>query len=392
MQDQPSHLFSPLRLRDVTLLNRIAVSPMCQYSANDGLLNDWHFVHLGSRAVGGAGLILLEATAVSPEGRISPWDLGIWNDMQIDGFARVVEFMNRYGTAAGIQLGHAGRKASMSAPWEAVRQIPPTEGGWTDVIGASAVAFSESHPTPRAMEQSDIERLQTCFVTSAQRAVRAGFQVLELHAAHGYIFHQFLSPLSNRRTDAYGGSFENRARLLLETVSRVREVWPSTLPLLVRVSATDWLEGGANGTLSDDQVGWTLQETIALVAALRLRGVDLVDVSSGGNVKANIPVGSGYQTRFAEQIRRETGVATGAVGLITSAPQADHIIRSQQADMVLLARELLRDPYWPLRAAEALRQEMSWPVQYQRASHDKPPARQPYSSGNLLTHLKGKAL
>ena len=239
MQDQPSHLFSPLRLRDVTLSNRIAVSPMCQYSAHDGLLNDWHFVHLGSRAVGGAGLILLEATAVSPEGRISPWDLGLWEDAQIDGFAHAVEFMNRYGTAAGIQLGHAGRKASMSSPWESVRQIPPLEGGWTDVIGASAVPFSEVHPTPRAMDQGDIERLQTCFAASAQRAVRAGFQVLELHAAHGYIFHQFLSPLSNRRTDAYGGSFENRARLLLETVTRVREVWPSTLPLLVRVSATD---------------------------------------------------------------------------------------------------------------------------------------------------------
>ena len=380
MPDRSSHLFSPFRLRDVILSNRIAVSPMCQYSAHDGLLNDWHFVHLGSRAVGGAGLILLEATAVSPEGRISPGDLGLWEDAQIDGCARAVEFINKQGAAAGIQLGHAGRKASMAPPWETVRHIPPAEGGWTDVIGASAVPFSEAHPTPRVMNQDDIERLQSCFVTATQRAVRAGFQVLELHAAHGYIFHQFLSPLSNRRTDAYGGNFANRARLLMETVTRVRQVWPSTRPLLVRISATDWLEDGANSTRSGDQTGWTLHETMALVKALRPLGVDLVDVSSGGNVRANIPVGSGYQTHFAEQIRRETGVATGAVGLITSAAQADHIIRSEQADLVLLARELLRDPYWPLRAAEVLRQEISWPVQYQRASHGRPPARQSFPS------------
>jgi 2,4-dienoyl-CoA reductase-like NADH-dependent reductase (Old Yellow Enzyme family) len=376
---QNPHLFAPYRLRAVTLPNRIAVSPMCQYSAEDGFVNDWHFVHLATRAVGGAGLVLTEATAVLPEGRISPGDLGLWDDAHIDGLAKVVSFIHSQGAAAGIQLGHAGRKASMSAPWEDTRLIPVQEGGWANILGPSAIAFSENHATPREMSLEEIRQTQIAFRDAAVRSMHAGFQVIELHAAHGYLFHQFLSPESNHRTGIYGGSFENRVRFLLETIDLIREVWPETLPLFVRISATDWLEH------SEDEdhrkhPGWTFEQTLQLSQLLKLRGVDLADVSSGGNVaKITIPIGPGYQTEFAARIQREVGLSTGAVGMINSPAQADHIIRTRQADLVFLARELLRDPYWPLRAAQELKHDVPWPVQYNRAASGRKPHRKPFS-------------
>ena len=356
--DVPAHLFSPLTLAGITLPNRIVVSPMCQYSCHDGFATDWHLVHLGSRAIGGAALILTEATAVSPEGRISPQDLGLWKDDHIAPLVRVVDFLHAHGARAGVQLAHAGRKASMSPPWEPHRVVPPAEGGWTNVLAPSAIPFANDFPQPHALDHEGITRIKVAFRDAAIRAHSAGFDVVEIHAAHGYLLHEFLSPLSNHRTDQYGGSFENRARLLLEVTTEVRAAWPAHLPLFVRISATDWTPGG-----------WNPDESVELARLLNARGVHLLDVSSGGNIAtAKIPVGPGYQTAFAERIRRESGLPTGAVGMITSPAQADHILRTGQADVVLLARELLRDPYWPLHAAQALHQDTSWPVQYLRAA------------------------
>ncbi len=350
------HLFSPLSLRSVTLRNRIAVSPMCQYSAVDGRANDWHLVHLASRAVGGAGLVLAEATAVTAEGRISPADLGLWDDAQIEPLARVARLVAAQGAVAGIQLAHAGRKGSTRAPWDGTGWIPPADGGWVPVA-PSPLAFADGDPVPEALPAPAIGRIPEAFAAAARRALAAGFEVIELHAAHGYLLHQFLSPLSNRREDRHGGSFENRTRLVRDVAAAVRAVWPERLPLLLRLSATDWVDGG-----------WDVEQSVELGRALRGLGVDLVDCSSGGLVAtAKVPAGPGYQTAFAERIRREAGIATGAVGMITSPEQADHVVRTGQADLVLLARELLRDPYWPLRAARVLGHEGPWPRQYLRA-------------------------
>lgn len=351
-------LFDSLKIRGLTLRNRIAVSPMCQYSCVDGLANDWHYVHLGSRAVGGAALVFTEATAVTADGRISPQDLGIWNDGQRDALAPIVAFIGSQGAAAGIQLAHAGRKASVRRPWDPPGVVPVSEGGWDRVDAPSAIAFSDEMLVPHAMTEEEIAGVVAAFVAAARRALAAGFHVIELHAAHGYLLHEFLSPLSNTRTDRYGGSFENRTRIVRETANAVRAAWPESHPLLVRVSATDWTEGG-----------WDLPQSIELARALKECGVDLIDASSGGNVAtAKIPVGPGYQVAFADAIKREAGIATGAIGLITDSAQADQVIRSGQADMVLLARELLRDPYWPLRAATELGREIKWPAQYLRAA------------------------
>jgi 2,4-dienoyl-CoA reductase-like NADH-dependent reductase (Old Yellow Enzyme family) len=351
------HLFSPLALRSVTLRNRIAVSPMCQYSATDGRANDWHLVHLGARAVGGAGLVLAEATAVEARGRISRADLGLWDDAQVEPLARVVRFVEAQGAASGVQLAHAGRKASVRAPWDAGgAPLASGEGGWT-TVAPSAIPFAEGYAPPHALEPAEIAGIVRAFAAAARRAAAAGFRAVEVHAAHGYLLHQFLSPLSNRRADAFGGSFENRTRLVREVVSAVRAEWPGDLPLLVRLSATDWAEGG-----------WDVDQSVALARALAPLEVDLVDVSSGGLVaNAKVPAGPGYQTAFAERIRREAGIATGAVGMITAPEQADHVVRSGQADLVLLARELLRDPHFPLRAARALGHDGPWPRQYLRA-------------------------
>ncbi|HEY5489905.1 MAG TPA: NADH:flavin oxidoreductase/NADH oxidase [Gemmatimonadaceae bacterium] len=351
-------LFDPLPLRGVTLHNRITVSPMCQYSASDGRANDWHFVHYASRAVGGAGLVIMEATAVTPEGRISPQDLGLWSDEQVEPLARIVRFIHQQGSVAGIQLAHAGRKASTLRPWDGIGTAPPSAGGWANIVAPSAVPFAEGDVTPRALGEGDIAGVVRAFAAAAQRALAAGFRVVEVHAAHGYLLHQFLSPLSNQRTDRYGGSFENRTRLVVEVARAIRAVWPDELPLFVRVSATDWVDGA-----------WDVAQTVELARTLKRCGVDLVDCSSGGNVSGvKIPLVPGYQVPFAERVRREAGIATGAVGLITDAVQADQIIRSGQADLVLLAREMLRDPYWPLRAARELGQPVTWPAQYLRAA------------------------
>lgn len=352
-----AHLFESLRLRDLTLSNRIGMSPMCQYSAQDGLASDWHFIHYSSRAVGGAALLITEATAVAPEGRISAGDLGIWHDNQVEPLARIVRFANAQGCVAGIQLAHAGRKASVGLGWQSQRTLGEADGGWP-IVGPSAIAFDEGHGVPRELDEAGIREVVVQFVAGARHARAAGFQTIEIHAAHGYLLHQFLSPLANRRTDRYGGSFENRTRLIREVVTAVRDVWPERLPLLIRLSATDWVEGG-----------WTPDETVELCGALRGLGVDLVDVSSAGLVPwAQLPVGPGFQTAFAARIRREAGIATATVGLITAPEQADHVIRSGQADMVLLGREMLRNPYWPLHAAQALGQTAAWPLQYLRAA------------------------
>ena len=359
-----THLFEPLTLRSVTLPNRIAVSPMCQYSSVDGTANDWHLVHLGSRAVGGAGLVLSEAVAVTPQGRISPHDLGLWSDEQIEPLARIVNFITQRGSIAGIQLAHAGRKAGTSPPWtNRGVTLTEAEGGWP-IVAPSAVAYDDGCIVPSALTEEGIQEITAAFVQAARRALLAGFQVAEVHAAHGYLLHQFLSPLSNRRSDSYGGSFDNRTRLLREVVTAVRNVWPEHLPLLVRISATDWVEGG-----------WDLEQSLELVRQLIPLGVDLIDCSSGGSAPhAKVPVGPGYQTQFAEQIRRETGSRTSAVGMITDPAQADHIIRSGQADLVMLARELLRDPQWPLRAARELGHLVPWPAQYVRSAPAHTPA------------------
>ena len=350
-------LFAPFALRSVTLRNRILVSPMCQYSSTDGFATDWHLVHLGSRAVGGAAAVIAEATAVSPEGRISPHDLGIWKDEHIETLSRITRFVAEQGSIAGIQLAHAGRKASVDTPWRGGRTLGASEGGWRPLFAPSAEAFSPRTPVPVEMTIGDVERIIGDFARAAARALRAGFRLIELHGAHGYLLHEFLSPLSNKRTDAYGGSFENRIRFTLETVDAVRRVWPDDLPLFIRLSSTDWIDGG-----------WDLEQSTELSRILHGRGVDLVDASSGGNVSgAKIPVGPGYQVPFAEAIRRNAGIPTGAVGLITDPRQADEIIRSGKADVVILAREMLRDPNWPLRAARELGVKVAWPEQYQRA-------------------------
>jgi 2,4-dienoyl-CoA reductase-like NADH-dependent reductase (Old Yellow Enzyme family) len=360
------HLFDPLTIRGLTLANRIFVSPMCEYSCEDGLANDWHLVHLGSRAVGGAALTMTEATAVTADGRISPADLGIWSERHAAALARIVRFVRSQGSAAAIQLAHAGRKASTSVPWDPpMRAVPPDAGGW-QVAGPTAEPFTDMYPRPAALSTSEIADIVSAFGAAAHRSLDAGFDVVEVHAAHGYLIHEFLSPLSNTRTDAYGGSFAGRIRLCLEIVDAVRRTWPESRPLLVRISATDWTEGG-----------WDLEQSVELSMRLREHGADMIDCSSGGNVAgATIPVEAGYQVPFAERIRREAGVLTGAVGLITSPRQADAIVADGRADCVLLARELLRDPYWPLRAARELGHRVSWPRQYLRAAPPDTPMRE----------------
>lgn len=339
---------------------------MCEYSSDDGFANDWHLVHLGSRAVGGAGLVFTEASAVLPEGRITPNDLGVWKDEHIAALARIVDFLHGQGARAAIQLAHAGRKASMQRPWDGERLLLPAEGGWNDVVAPSSVAFRADYAEPQELDLAGINRVTQAFCVATSRAVKAGFDVVEIHAAHGYLLHEFLSPLSNKRTDAYGGSFDNRIRLLVETVDAVRLVLPAEMPLFVRISATEWTEGG-----------WDVDDSVALARVLKEHGVDLIDTSSGGNVAgAKIPTGPGYQAPFAERIRREAGIATAAVGQITEAAQAEEIVKGGQADLVLLAREMLRDPYWPLHAAEGLGVDVSWPAQYLRAAHRTSGARE----------------
>jgi len=360
-----THLFDPLAIRDITFAKCVFVSPMCQYSSMNGYASDWHFVHLGSRAVGGAGLVLTEATAVLPEGRISPQDLGIWMDDHVEPLARVVRFIHEQGSVAGMQLAHAGRKASTYAPWAGHGLIPERDGGWNNVVAPSALAFTDGYPMPQALSIDGIQSIVSAFAAAARRACEAGFRVIEIHAAHGYLIHEFLSPLSNQRTDAYGGSFENRTRILREIVAAVRDSWPERAPLFVRISATDWIEGG-----------WDIQQSVELAQQLKELGADLIDCSSGGNAPdAEIPVGPGYQTPFAEQIRREANILTGAVGMITSSVQAEQIMGTGQADAVIIARELLRDPYWPLLAARELGQPTSWPIQYLRAAPEGSQAR-----------------
>lgn len=350
------NLFQPLTLGDVALRNRIVVSPMCEYSAVDGVPNDWHLVHLGSRAVGGAALVLTEATSVSPEGRISPADTGLWNEVQTAAWTRIVGFVRGQGAVAGVQLAHAGRKASTNLPWLGGKPLDAAHGGWTPVA-PSALAFGDGYAVPQALDRAGLTQVVDDFRAAAVRAKAAGFGVIEIHAAHGYLLHQFLSPLSNRREDDYGGSLQNRARLLREVIAAVREVWPQPAPLLVRVSATDWVEGG-----------WDIDECVELARWLKQDGIDLIDTSSGGLVPhVRIPLEPGYQVPFAARIRREAGIATGAVGLITDPAQAEAILARGDADVVLLARELLRDPYFPRRAAAELGVAIEAPPQYQRA-------------------------
>ena len=346
---------------------------MCEYSSEDGFSTDWHLVHLGSRAVGGAGLVFTEAAAVTPEGRITPHDLGLWKDEHIAGLKRIVNFVHTQGAHAGVQLAHAGRKASMTRPWEPPeRFLSAKERGWQPV-GPSAIPFAENYGTPAALSQAGIDQIVRAFAQAARRAIDAGFDVVEIHSAHGYLLHEFLSPLSNRRTDAYGGSFDNRIRLLIEVVDAVRREWPEERPLFVRISATEWVEGG-----------WDIDQSVELAKVLREHRVDLVDASSGGNVaNVAIPVGPGYQTAFAERIRREARIPTAAVGMITDPAQAEHILRTDQADLVLLARQLLRDPYWALHAAAQLGSQTSWPSQYLRAAPAQSPARQPVASVSI---------
>jgi 2,4-dienoyl-CoA reductase-like NADH-dependent reductase (Old Yellow Enzyme family) len=352
-----SYLFSPLQIKGITLKNRIVQSPMCQYSSSDGFSNDWHLVHLGSRAIGGVALVITEATAVSPEGRISPGDLGIWKDEHIIGLKGIVNFLNQHGAVAGIQLAHAGRKASHAIPWEGGEQLPKNKGGWQSVA-PSAIPFTSDEEAPLELDYSGIEKVKSDFKLAAKRAFEAGFQVAEIHAAHGYLLHEFLSPISNKRLDNYGGSFENRIRLLIEIVQIVKTVWPTEFPLFVRISATDWIDGG-----------WSLDDSVKLAQILKNEGVDLIDCSSGGNIStAKIPLAPGYQVPFAEAIRK-TGIMTGAVGLITSEEQAEAILREEKADLVLFARELLRNPYFTLQAAKQLGENVGWPVQYLRAKH-----------------------
>ncbi|HTB52246.1 MAG TPA: NADPH dehydrogenase NamA [Ferruginibacter sp.] len=349
-------LFEPLQIKSVTLKNRIAVSPMCEYSSEDGFANDWHLVHLGSRAVGGAGLVIMEATAVSPEGRITPSDMGIWKDEHISGLQRITTFIHQHNAVAGIQLAHAGRKGSNTEPWNGSKEIGLTQGGWK-VVAPSAIPFYEGADTPAALTEEGIKKVIADFKAAAQRAYTAGFKIIEIHAAHGYLINEFLSPFSNQRTDNYGGSFDNRTRLLIEVVTAIKSVWPADFPLFVRISATDWKEGG-----------WDIEQSVTLSKRLKELGVDLIDCSSGGvipNVK--IPLVQGYQVPLSTQVKKEAAILTGTVGLITNAKQAEEILQNQQADLILLAREFLRDPYFPLHAAKELNVDVKWPVQYERA-------------------------
>lgn len=351
-----SALFSPITFKELTLKNRLVVSPMCQYSSEDGFANDWHLVHLGTRAVGGAGLIFTEAAAVSPEGRISPQDLGIWKDEHIEFLKRITGFLQQHGSKTGIQLAHAGRKASTYTSWLGEGQVPESEGGWKP-IAPSPVPFKDGEIKPAEMSSADIQKVVTDFVASAERADKAGFDVVEIHAAHGYLLHEFLSPKSNNRTDEYGGSFENRVRIVLEITEAVREAWPKSKPLFVRISATDWVEGG-----------WTADDSVALSKLLKGQNVDLIDCSSGGNVPdAKIPAAPLYQLEFAEKVKKKAGIATGAVGMITTADEAESIIADNKADLVFMARQFLREPYFPLDAAKKLGVDVNWPVQYERA-------------------------
>jgi 2,4-dienoyl-CoA reductase-like NADH-dependent reductase (Old Yellow Enzyme family) len=351
------HLFSPLKIKNIEFKNRIVVSPMCEYSSEDGFANDWHLVHLGAFAVGGASLVITEATAVSPEGRISPGDLGIWKDEHIEKLKQITGFIHAHGAVAGMQLAHAGRKASHQIPWQGGKQIPSNaEGGWK-TFGPSAIPFTEAEEAPIALDKAGIEKVKADFKAAADRALKAGFDAIEIHGAHGYLVNEFYSPISNHRTDEYGGPFENRIRLLLEIIDSVKQIWPVENPLFVRISATEWTEGG-----------WTGDDSVALAKVLREKGVDLVDCSSGGNVAtAKIPLKPGYQVEFAEKVRKEADILTGAVGLITTPEQANDIIQTGQADVVLLAREMLRDPHFALRAAHVLGHEIKWPLQYERA-------------------------
>jgi 2,4-dienoyl-CoA reductase-like NADH-dependent reductase (Old Yellow Enzyme family) len=359
-----SHLFSEFRLRDVTFANRIGVSPMCQYSCDDGFANDWHFAHLSARAVGGAGVVFTEAAAVTPEGRISPQDLGVWSEKHFEPLERIARFIKAQGGVPGIQLAHAGRKGSVYRPWSGQGSVPESEGGWL-TVAPSPISFGKGYAAPEELSRDGVLALQQAFATAAKRAYAAGFRTIEVHAAHGYLIHQFLSPISNRRVDAYGGSFDDRTRFLRDCVAGVRAALPDSCPLFVRISATDWTEGG-----------WDLEQSIELSRRLKDLGVDAIDCSSGGNVEsAKIPVGPGYQVPFSHSIRREAGMATAAVGMISDPAQADQIIRNGEADIVLLARELLRDPYWPLCAARELGQPMSWPAQYLRAAPRDSPER-----------------
>jgi 2,4-dienoyl-CoA reductase-like NADH-dependent reductase (Old Yellow Enzyme family) len=351
------NLFSPISFRSVGLRNRIVVSPMCQYSSVDGFANEWHFVHLGSRAVGGAALVFTEANSVEAKGRITTADLGIYDDSHIAELKRITAFVESMGAIAGTQLAHAGRKASTARPWDGGKPVSPEQGGWAPIDGPSAIPFDEGYQTPVELSADDISRISRAFGDSARRALAAGFKVVEIHSAHGYLLHEFLSPISNHRTDSYGGSLENRSRFLIDVLRAVRAQWPDELPVFVRLSCTEWLDGG-----------FGIDEAIELSKILRENGVDLVDCSSGGNVpKAVIPLGPGYQTAFAERIRREANISTGAVGMITKAVQADHIIRTGQADLVFLAREMLRDPYFAHHAAKELGHDGLLPVQYGRA-------------------------
>jgi 2,4-dienoyl-CoA reductase-like NADH-dependent reductase (Old Yellow Enzyme family) len=361
-------LLSPFQLRSVAFSNRIGVSPMCQYSSQDGFATDWHLVHLGCRAQGGAGLVMLEASAVVAEGRISNCDLGIWKDDHITKLEQIARFIHSQGARAGIQLAHAGRKGSMTAPFTGERLLLPEEGAWQPVA-PSALAFAPNYAVPKALDQAGIANVVAAFAAAARRALAAGFDLVEIHAAHGYLLHQFLSPIANQRTDAYGGSFQNRTRILLEVVDAVRAAWPAHLPLFVRISATDWADGG-----------WSPDDSVELAKRLRQHGVDLVDASSGGMIpNARIPAGPGFQVPFAARIRKEAEIPTAAVGLITDPAQANAIIANGEADIVLLAREMLRDPYWPVHAAATLEEPTSWPVQYLRAAPQHSPARKPIS-------------
>jgi 2,4-dienoyl-CoA reductase-like NADH-dependent reductase (Old Yellow Enzyme family) len=351
-----SKLFSPLTLKDITFRNRIAISPMCQYTATDGFANDWHLVHLGSRAVGGAAVIIQEATAVSPEGRISPGDLGLYKNEHIEKLKNITSFIHQHGAVAGIQLAHAGRKASCAIPWKGVKQTTENEGGWA-TVAPTALAFNPEDDAPLELDINGIKKVINDFKVAAQRSVEAGYKLIEIHAAHGYLIHQFLSPLSNQRKDNYGGSFENRIRLLLEILKAIQTVWPQNLPLFVRISATDWAENG-----------WNIEEAVQLSAILKSEGVDLIDCSSGGLVPyQKIKLSPGYQVHFAEKIRKETGILTGAVGLITEVQQAEEILVKGQADLILIARASLRDPYFALNAAKTLGDNIEWPLQYKRA-------------------------
>ncbi len=351
-----SKLLSPITIRDIKLRNRIAISPMCMYSATDGFANDWHLVHLGSRAVGGAGLIIQEATAVSPEGRITPGDLGLYRDEHIEMLQRITSFIHQQGAVAGIQLAHAGRKASCASPWDGGKQIKKSDGGWT-TEAPSAIPFYPEDEMPHALGFEDIQKVISDFKIAAQRALKAGYKVIDIHSAHGYLIHQFLSPISNHRTDLYGGIFENRIRLLVEVTEAVRSVWPSNFPLFVRLSATDWAEGG-----------WNIVESVRLASVLKQKGVDLIDTSAGGMVhKPDITPGPGFMVPYAGKIKKESGILTGAVGLITQPKQAEEILQNEQADLILIARESLRNPYFPINAAKVLGDEIDWPKQYLRA-------------------------